>query len=171
MFTKLEALAQCPWAEWRLKSSSLESSSPFLRSSPPLRSSPWKYTTCLQLRLFTKTTLVSTSRTCLSRISSKWLFFLPLYGPILKAFRIYYIYIFNLTKSSDEDTLPPTPRKSPPLECLTLPPRSSFWTSLERSTTATHVGLPHRWYFLQVCRDPREGQSFYWLVILFLNQQ
>merc|ERR1712079_854147 len=65
--TKSEVLAQCPWAEWRLASSSPAWSSPPLPTSLPPRSSPWRCTTSLCPRPSLETMLASTSRTSPSR--------------------------------------------------------------------------------------------------------
>merc|ERR1719443_1258452 len=45
------------------------------------------------------------------------------------------------SRTSREDTSPPTPRTSPPPVCLTLPPRSLSSTTPDRSLTATAPSL------------------------------
>merc|ERR1712096_272256 len=69
MFTKLEALEQSQWAEWRPVSSSPVWLSPSPPTCSPLRSSPSRCTTSLCPRLPQETTLDSTSGTSQSRTS------------------------------------------------------------------------------------------------------
>merc|ERR1712002_101767 len=69
MFTRLVALERSQWVVSRLVSSSLPCSSPLLPPTSPLKLSPSRCITSPCLRLFPETTLVSTRRTFLSRIS------------------------------------------------------------------------------------------------------